>query len=138
MRASAIRKRLRRLERSMPELEGEPLPYSVVAYALRNGHAFTWRTGARGTIGFPHERPTVVDKAIVFMIQERLAAIERGDTGPWIQLVEGEYEETRLSTDPAAVAELDRILVAVGFDPSTAPKPWVDPSRRRRDPDSYF
>ena len=47
-----------------------------------------------------------------FVVQERMAAIERG-LAPWIELDNCGMP----STDPAAVESLNRILVAIGYDP---------------------
>ena len=137
MRPSAIRKRMRRLARSLPDPAVEELPADVAAYVLQHAMAVALRTGERGTSGSRPGTPlSVVDHAMALMIRERLEAIERGDTGPWIDLMDGEYQDERLSTDPTAVAELERILSTVGWDinrPAAAPAP----ERVFREPQDY-
>ena len=114
MKTIVIRRRLRQLERSLPQPAVEPLPPDVAAAAIDVGLAVAARTGERGG----GRQPSVVDRAMLHVMTERLAGIERGDVGLWTKLfVDGELAgDGELSTDPAAVAELDRILAAIGFD----------------------
>jgi hypothetical protein len=126
MNRRIIRRRLSRLERLLPDPPVEPLPDDVAAAAIDAGLAIAARTGTMGGDEFPG---SVVNRGMVCVVEERLAALERGDTTPWIKL--------NASEDPRATAELDRILDAVGYDPASEPKQRVAPFARRRDPTTY-
>jgi hypothetical protein len=133
MKRNLLRKRLRRLERSTPELEGDPLPSDVARAAMDAGAAVATRTGI-----WAEERGSFVERTVDLIVKERLAEIAAGTVTPWVTLMafDGNNAE-ELSTDPAAVASLNRILVAVGFDPSTPPKPRPESSRRRLEPNPF-
>jgi hypothetical protein len=140
VRRTAAKLRIRRLQRLLPEPPCAPIPADVAEAAWDAGIAVALRTGLCGG----DENPgSVVNRAMVDVMQERLAALERGDTAPWIQLTTNGWikdvcvgdPDDKLSTDPAAIAELDRILEAVGYDAATEPKQRIA-TRPRTNPRS--
>jgi hypothetical protein len=113
MKPRAIKKWMRRLERSLPQRPVEPLPPGVAAAAIAAALAVAARTGERG--GGHVE--TVVDRAMRYTIDVELDQLGRGVEPHRVKFFDD--DGITLSTKPSAVAALDAILTAAGFDATT-------------------
>ena len=129
---SLLRKEIDGLLARLPQPAHAPLPPDAAEAALDWGVAVCYRTGARErSSGSAWVPANLVAKAMEYAIEDRQAALERGDTTPWVRLLA--YDDMHidsLSIEPAAVAKLNEILLAIGFDPETPEPPtcrWWKP-----------